>query len=621
VVTAVRSSWLLAVSAMWLAGDAPRCAAGEQPAGGPVPLTAERATLDEAYRQRLADLAALCRQLNLPTQAEATAAWFPLRDPRRQYLFLPSPVDPLKPADDAPTLVQQWYARLTRERQQRAEQLFQLARRQLDRDAPTGAYQLLHEVLHEDPDHEAARQALGYRRVSGRWAKPTSLVRVRQVRSANPTLGIVAGPYWVIESENFSIATTHSEAAGRELAERLEVLHAVWRQLFFPLWSNTAALVRRFDSQAGPSGGGPRHSVVLFRDRDEYLSSLKPVEPMIELTVGIYLDKKKTAYFFVDHSSDQTVYFHEVTHQLFSETGRVTPDVGQNGNFWIVEGIAMYMESLRVLDGYCTVGGIDAGWLQFARYRALSDRFYVPLEQLVLLGRRQLQEHPEIRRLYSQSAGLASMLMDHQRGVHRDALIEYLRAVYGGRDRADTLASLTGGSLAALDAQYPLFLDVTDADLAFLTAMPRARELSLGHTSITDAGLKQLAGHTELTWLDLGFTPVSDAGFAHLQSATRLNHLIVEQTRITDQSLAIIGTFRELEILDLSGTPITDDGLKQVAGLPKLRELWIAGTAISDAGLEHLRGLKNLTTLDVGGTRVTADGWKRLRAVLPSLEE
>ncbi len=85
-VTAVRSSWLLAVAAMWLAGDAPRCAAGEEPAGGPVPLAAERATLDEAYRQRLADLSALCRQLNLPTQAEATVAWFPPRDPRRQYL-------------------------------------------------------------------------------------------------------------------------------------------------------------------------------------------------------------------------------------------------------------------------------------------------------------------------------------------------------------------------------------------------------------------------------------------------------------------------------------------------------------------------------------------------------
>ena len=606
---------------MWLAGSAPRCTAGDEPAGGPAPLVAERAPLDQAYRQRLADLAALCRQLNLPAQAETTAGWFPVRDPRRQYLFLPPPADPLKPAEDAPTLVQQWYARLTRERQQRAEQLFQLARRQLDRDAPTSAYQLLHEVLHEDPDHAAARQALGYRRVSGRWARPTSLVRVRQVRTANPTLGIAAGPYWVIESENFSIATTHSEAAGRQLAERLEVLHAAWRQLFFPLWSNTAVLVRRFDAQAGPAGGGPRHSVVLFRDRDEYLASLKPIEPMIELTVGIYLDKKKVAYFFADNPSNQNVFFHEVTHQLFSETGRVTPEVGQSGNFWIVEGIALYMESLRVLDGYCTVGGVDAGWLQFARYRALSDRFYVPLEQLVTLGRRQLQEHPEIRRLYSQSAGLTAMLMDHQHGVHRDALIEYLRAVYAGRDRPDTLASLTGGSLAALDAQYRPFLDVTDADLAFLAAMPWAQELSLGHTSITDAGLEHLAGHTGLTWLDLGFTPVGDSGFVHLQSATGMNHLIVEQTRITDRSLAVIGTLRELEILDLSGSPVTDDGLKHVAGLPKLRELWVGNTAVSDAGLEHLRGLKNLKTLDVGGTKVTAEGWKRLRAALPSLEE
>ena len=664
-----RSGCWFVLIPVWLVGAAPQAIRAEETVSTFQQAAAERAQLDESFRQRLAELQLLCHQLDLPAQAEATARWFPVRDPRRQYLFLPSAVDPLKPADDAPKIVHQWYARLTRERQQRAEELFQFARRQLERDASSSAYQLLHEVLHEDPDHAAARQALGYRRVGDQWARPTARLRVRQLRTANPSLGIARSPYWLIESENFSIATTHSEAAGRQLAEQLEVLHAAWSQLFFPLWSNTAALARRFEvPTSSASGSGPRLNVVLFRDRDEYLSALKPIEPMIEMTTGFYSDKRKAAFFFVEGQSNPNVVYHEVTHQLFSETGRVAAEVGRDSHFWIVEGIALYMESLKQWNGYCTVGGIDAGWLQYARYRALHEQFYLPLDQLIRLGRRQLQEHPEIRRLYSQSAGLAAMLMDDRHGIHRHALTEYLRAVYAGRTQAETLSLLTGEPLTALDAQYRQFLDVTDRDLSFLAAMPGVKQLSLGRTSITNAGLEHLAPQTGLTWLDLGVTPVGDEGFAHLRAATNMNQLSLTQTRITDQSLAIVGTFRNLEILDLSGTAITDQGLKHLAGLPKLgelwieetavtdrslailgtfgaleildlsgtsitddalkqvaklanlRELWIARTAVTDAGLEHLRGLKNLETLDVGDTQVTTEGWNRLRAALPSLE-
>lgn len=635
-----------------------------------VQAAAERLAMDQAYRQRLAELAALCRKLGLAEQAETTIAWFPTRDPRRQYVFMPPPIDPLKPPEDAPTIVQQWYARLTRERQQRAEELFQLARRQLQRDASTSAYRLLHEVLHEDPDHMTARQALGYRQVDDGWQRPSARIRIRQVRGAQPSLGIASGPYQLIESEHFSIATTHSEAAGRQLAERLETLHAVWRQLFFPFWSNTAALKRRLESGAvSPSGGGARHNVVLFRDRQQYVSALKPIEPMIEMTTGFYYDRRRVAYFFVEDQPNPNVFDHEVTHQLFAETGRVAAQIGQDSDFWIVEGIALYMESLQRWDGYCTVGGIDADWLQFARYRALLEEFHIPLDQLILLGRRDLQEHPEIRRLYSQAAGVTAMLMDDRDGLYRPALLEYLQAVYAGRTRSVTLESLVGQPLVALDDRYRQFLEVTDHDLAFLAPMPTAKRLSLGRTSVTDAGLEHLAGHVELNWLDLSGTSTGDEGLAHLRRAAGMNQLSLAQTRVTDRSMPLVGSFGALEILDLSGTPvsdqgfqylaglarlrelwgeqtritddslpligdlrslqvldlsgtgITDQGLKHLAGLTNLRELWLTRTSVGDAGLEHLSRLKNLERVDVGDTRVTAQGWQRLRSALPSLED
>ncbi len=423
----------------------------------------------------------------------------------------------------------------------------------------------------------------------------------------------------MIESGSFHVTTDHSEQAGRRLVERLEELRDIWQQLFFRYHSNTAALARRLEGSTSVSRNPRRYKVVLFRDRQEYVEHLQRIEPRIGVSVGYYLESQKTAYFYIDDQPKDDTYFHEVTHQLFAETGRVVSGVGVRGNAWIIEGVAMYMESLRKMGHYYTAGGIDANRLQYARYRTLSQRFYVPLEQLVAMGRQDLQQHEDIRMLYSQSAGLATMLMDYRRGVYRRALVDYLRVVYQGRDRVDSLASLASVPLADLDGQYLEFLNVTDADLAALADAPPARNLSLGRTSVTDEGMKHLKGQTLLEWLDVGNTTVGDDGLAALCSATRLNHLIVEQTRISDASLETISNFRELEILDLTGTAITDEGLSHLRSLTKLKELWIGDTAIGDAGLVHLEGLKCLETLDVGGTNVTIEGWDRLKKVLPSL--
>lgn len=579
-----------------------------------------RDALDAAYTARLHGLADRCVALNLEEAAKLTrAAVFP-RDPRRQYLFLPPETDPAQPPADAAIIVQQWYAKFSGYRREQAEALLQLARSELQADRPTRAYQLLHEVLHVSPDHEAVRGMLGYRLVNGRWRKPESVIRTRRAAIANPDLGFDAGKHWIVESEHFRITTDHSEQAGTQLAAKLEELHDVWQQLFFSHWSNTAVLARRFEGKVSADRSGGRHRVVLFRDRDAYVGRLKRLEPKIELTLGLYLEIPKTAYFYVDREAGDELYFHEVTHQLFSETGRVAPEVAVLANMWIVEGVAMYMESLRRRDGYYMVGGSDANRLQYARYRTLNQGFHLPLDQLAALGRRELQQHEDMRRLYSLSAGLAAFLMDHDRGRYRPLLADYLQAVYQGRDNARTLAALAGVPLGELDRQYREFLDVTDADLAVLEFTPETKNLSLGRTSVTDTGLQHVAGLKRLEWLDVAYTAAGDAGLACIQSAAHLNHLIAEHTRITDAALETIAGCRELEILDLTGTQITDSGVAHLRSLTKLRELWIGQTAVTDAGLEHLRGLKNLETLDIGETRVTRPAFERLKQALPRLQ-
>ena len=161
--------------------------------------------------------------------------------------------------------------------------------------------------------------------------------------------------------------------------------------------------------------------MVLFRDRDEYVSLFARAQPQVEVTLGVYDDKNATAYFYAGDPAAETTWVHEAAHQLFYELGGAVRDVGAAGNFWIIEGIALYMESLQRGNGYCTLGGVDADRLQFARYRAANEQYYVPLEQFVRLDRETLQKHDDIRRLYSQAAGLAQFLMHYDGGRYRPA--------------------------------------------------------------------------------------------------------------------------------------------------------------------------------------------------------
>ena len=82
------------------------------------------------------------------------------------------------------------------------------------------------------------------------------------------------------------------------------------------------------------------------------------------------------------------------------------------------------------------------------------DGFYIPLAELSKLGKADVQRHPEIAKLYGQAAGLAAFLMDADGGRYREPLVQYLEAVYAGRDNAESLAGATGLSNDELDAAY-----------------------------------------------------------------------------------------------------------------------------------------------------------------------
>jgi hypothetical protein len=261
------------------------------------------------------------------------------------------------------------------------------------------------------------------------------------------------------------IRTNHSIEGGVALGVKLERLYRIWEELFIRYYASEADVVALFNGRLrGQRAGQPRHEIIYFRDHDDYVHALQTalrnpnVAGGVKLTTGYYDAETRRAFFAANNEDDDSTMYHEATHQLFHESRRVAPDVGFKANFWIVEGIAMYMESLRREDGYFVLGGFQYDRMAAARHRLLKDQFYVPLEEFCGYGMVKLQTDPRIATLYSQAAGLTNFLIHYDNGRYRDALVQYLFTVYTGHDDSDTLARLTGVGYGELDKQYHAFM-------------------------------------------------------------------------------------------------------------------------------------------------------------------
>jgi hypothetical protein len=577
-----------------------------------------------SYSDGLIALAKHCDEVGLKEQAEITRSWIVPRHDGRHYLYLPGNTASAFPKPSAVAIIKDWQDKFVALRREQAAELFKAAKAASDAGQPSRAYQLLHEVIHEDSEHPQARRILGYTKSArGEWVLPEAEKMVAQPgRLDHATLGWRARTYWRLETLHFQIVTNHSPHEALELGRQLENLDALWRQIFFRYWSSPEALAARFAGRDEPlAPERPKMQVVLFKNSNEYQKQLAPAEPQIGVTLGIYLHKQRTSFFYAGDTSVYPTWYHEATHQLFQESvPGATGDPGLERNFGVLEGAALYMESLADHGSYWTAGGCESDRLQFARYRTLSGDFAMPLANLTALSREKVQKHPEIRKLYAQAAGYTHFLIDGNDGKYREPFVDLLTAIYQGTDAADTLAKRTGQDLAVLDQEYKSFLNVTDDDLAAIPSPGRIRDLSLGQTSVTDRGLATLSGYKALQWLDLSATQISDAGLKQLAAANGLKNLFLERAKITDASLPLIGSFKQLEVLDLSHLAVTDEGLAPLAGLRGLKSLYLSGSPITDAALVHLRGLKQLETLDTEGTKITAEGLKRLAAVLPKLK-
>jgi hypothetical protein len=217
----------------------------------------------------------------------------------------------------------------------------------------------------------------------------------------------------------------------------------------------------------------------------------------------------------------------------------------------------MHMESMRVYPGYVTVGGMDAPRLQRARRLALIDDYRIPWQALAQMGQRDLQQHPQIRQVYSAAAGWSHFWLDHADPSYRAAWLGALDQLYRGQPWRDseTVEARLQVPAAELDRQYVAFLEVTDDQLRALSLNGAARELSLAGTPITDAGLTQLARLSVLEVLDLERTTVGDVGLREVAQLPHLRELTLTGTRVTDETLDRLTGLPSLEVVTCDSTP------------------------------------------------------------------
>ncbi len=352
--------------------------------------------------------------------------------------------------------------------------------------------ELVLEAAHENPEHKEARRLLGYVQApkSRQWRRPFAIHQAGAGKTWHARFGWIPKSHvakyeagaryfqnrwisdeedrrlhaeiengWRIESANYVITTNHGLEQGVALAERLERFHDFWECLFIGYLEKPDHLAARFAGKGLAPRDAQKHEVAYFRDRAGYNDYLRPHQPQIDITLGLYSDRQRRAYFFAGNEQQARLVYHEATHQLFYEAVPSAKDVGQRNNIWIAEGIACYFESLTqsAPDRY-TLGGLDAGRMPVARQRLLVEGVYTPLAELVAYGLDRLKGDPNIAKLYTESAGLATFLMHDHLGRYRPALTEYLRAVYAGHATERTLAESTGVDYPELDRQYREFL-------------------------------------------------------------------------------------------------------------------------------------------------------------------
>ena len=420
---------------------------------------------------------------------------------------LPETVTPeLSP--DLPAAERQWQSQLRTQRRRHAQDLFLLSRRVLKAGHTSYAYNLVRQTAACDPDSRTARRLLGFVRHGNRWVTPFASRQLRRRFVWHETFGWLPAAHveryemgqryfkrrwvsadreselrrdfrnaWEVRTDHYLVKTNHSLEEGVALARNLETFYGFLHSSFAGFFSTPDQIEKLFAGTSGVNGGRSQkparpHVVHFYRDRDEYRRTLRPRISQIDITNGLYMQDDRIVYFFHDKPPDRdfprATLFHEATHQLLYESQSKSRPIARDANFWIVEGIACYMESFLPGETGFRIGEPRYVRFHWARHRVLEEKYYIPLKTFASMGLRKFQTDPNIARNYSQASGLCHFLLHHDGGRYRDAVIQHLLQIYTPNRRISiaSLETLTGVTTTELDRQYQRYLADQQAGLS-----------------------------------------------------------------------------------------------------------------------------------------------------------
>lgn len=297
---------------------------------------------------------------------------------------------------------------------------------------------------------------------------------------------------WEVRTEHFLVRTNTSLQEGVEISRKLEVYYNWLHSNFAAFFDTPSDLQKRFE-QAQP---GTRRrlntqpmEVHFYASREEYNRRTRGKVPPTIVTNGLYWEPDQTCYLFRNPEDPElSTVFHEATHQILDWATRnnrltaarklqrvVAGPRGQkwvlcrNSNFWMLEGIACYMESFRIDSETGNVSTGRPDYIRFvgATHRLLQDNFYIDLRSFSSLGKDAFRQHPNHTQLYTQGSGFAHFLLHYNDGIYRDAFVQLLSEVYrpnlAAITREPSLEQLTGVPFDAMDLQYRQHMDALAA--------------------------------------------------------------------------------------------------------------------------------------------------------------
>ena len=586
----------------------------------------KRILLHKEFGSELQELAIWCRE-NGTDKQQVTETFKVYRQfgLDRQYIFMPT--EKSMPEVTPGSLGATWLGKLNEIRVQHGARMFELAKEAADKNSFSVAFQLLHEVIHYDRDHEEARRILGHKKLNdGMWRIHSE--KVKPAKKGSRQHDIIAGwpakSYSTVNTPHFRIDSNASDEETALLAKMLESWHYAWRQVFFEYWAKAPIIKKWLAGKGNLKIPRRRFRVIFFKDHADYVEQVSPLQPGIENSAGYYNGDLEVSFFpatNVDGQRDDATWRHELTHQLFRESISTRPKPFATHFLWLDEGLAMHFESLKLEGQVATLGGFDSQRLQFSRWRRLRENYHVPIGDLAAMDMQAFQKRKDLPFIYAESAGVAHMLMDSREYDMQPVLVRFMKQIHQRKVKPDAFEIMIGRSFEELDADYLRFLKVTNSDVEIrIENMGTISELAAMNGKLRDSAFDRIGTCINLRRLDISKATLTSERSRRLEQLDLLKELYLTACVLEPGSLKPLGQLESLRELDLSSSSINDAQLAELMAIPGLELLQIANAKVTDAGLATIARLPKLKVLDVTGSNVSSAGVARFKNTRPNVK-